>query len=207
MKSKIVTLSLSVLLLTSCSKTIDKVVNSITNNNTAATTETATVPADGFVQYTIKQGEQYCDKNNYVQTKYSQLSFKVKFDSSAIYQTLSAGNQKDVNKLYGFSDNNAQHHEFSARFGWRWSDNALRLFGYVYNDSKVSMEEIGTIKIGEEANCAIKVNADTYVFTLNDQTLTMPRTSTTVEAEGYKLYPYFGGDELAPHEIHIWIKE
>ncbi|MEO5783498.1 MAG: hypothetical protein ABIQ07_09520 [Ginsengibacter sp.] len=40
----------------------------------------------------------------------------------------------------------------------------------------------------------------TYLYSL-------PRTSTTAKAIGYKLYPYFGGDETAPHEIDIWIKE
>jgi hypothetical protein len=35
----------------------------------------------------------------------------------------------------------------------------------------------------------------------------MPRKSTTIKAVGYKLYPYFGGDELAPHPVSIWIKE
>jgi hypothetical protein len=25
-------------------------------------------------------------------------------------------------------------------------------------------------------------------------------------AEGYKLWPYFGGNETAPHDIYIWMK-
>jgi hypothetical protein len=35
----------------------------------------------------------------------------------------------------------------------------------------------------------------------------LPRTSTTIKAEGYKLYPYFGGYECAPQTINIFIKE
>ncbi len=35
----------------------------------------------------------------------------------------------------------------------------------------------------------------------------MPRASTTVKSSGYKLYPYFGGDEFAPHDVRVWIKE
>jgi hypothetical protein len=34
----------------------------------------------------------------------------------------------------------------------------------------------------------------------------MSRTAATEKAKGYRLYPYFGGDELAPHQINIWIK-
>jgi hypothetical protein len=30
--------------------------------------------------------------------------------------------------------------------------------------------------------------------------------ATTPKGQGYQLYPYFGGDETAPHDINIWIK-
>lgn len=160
-----------------------------------------------FTKYNIWQGQQYCDSNKFVQTSYSELKFIAKFDSSAIYKTIDANNQYDINKLYGFSDNNAQHQQFSARFGWRWSDNALRLFGYVYNDGIRSYKELGTVIIGAENNCSIKVNAKNYIFSLNGKVDSLPRTSPTTVATGYKLYPYFGGDELAPHNVSIWIKE
>lgn len=202
MKKGLIALSLVVLGLTSCQKKIDGIVGSVTGKNLGTSTEPS-----GFVKYTIPKGDQYCDKSSYAAVKYQQLSFVVKFDSSAIYQTVSPSNQTDINKLFGFSDNNAQHHEFSARFGWRWSDNALRLFGYIYNNSVMSQKELGTVQIGAENNCSIKVFGNTYIFTLNGKETRMPRASTTEIAEGYKLYPYFGGDELAPHTISIWIRE
>jgi hypothetical protein len=161
----------------------------------------------GFEKYTIKEGEQYCDKNGFNSIQLSELKFTVQFDSSAIYKTADAANQLDINKLYGFSDNNALHHNFSARFGWRWSDNTLRLFAYVYNNGIQTNKELGTVAIGAENSCSIKVAGDKYIFTLNGKTDTMPRASTTTDAVGYKLYPYFGGDEFAPHTISIWIKE
>jgi hypothetical protein len=160
-----------------------------------------------YIEYTIKAGQQYCDQNPYKQTNYSELKFIAKFDSSAIYQTVSPANQFDVNKLYGFSDNESQHHQFSARFGWRWNDGALRLFAYVYNNGVMSFEELGAISIGAEHTCSIKVNSSRYIFTLDQISKTMPRSSTTATAVGYQLYPYFGGDETAPHDIRIWIKQ
>jgi hypothetical protein len=138
--------------------------------------------------------------------KLSRLSFKVKFDSSAIYTTGKAENQKDINKLFGFSDNNALHHEYSARFGWRWSDNALRIFAYDYNNGTRSFKELGIVKIGTENSCSITVSGNKYIFSLNGAETVMPRESTTELAEGYQLYPYFGGDESAPHAITIWIE-
>ena len=160
-----------------------------------------------FTKYTIRAGQNYCDENKFTATSYSQLNFIAKFDSTAIYSTVNPDNQLDINKLYGFSDNNSTHQQFSARFGWRWSDNALRLFGYVYNNGIRDSKELGIVKIGAENSCSIKVNPKSYVFTLNGAVDSLPRTSTTTKANGYKLCPYFGGDEPAPHTIYIWIKE
>lgn len=109
------------------------------------------------MHYIIHTGAQYCDENNFKSVTSTELKFNVKFYSSAIYTTVAPGNQYDINKLYGFSDNNADHHQFSARFGWRWSAGALQLFGYVYNEGVRRSKELGTITIGSENFCSIKV--------------------------------------------------
>ncbi|MDQ6845535.1 MAG: hypothetical protein M3Z92_14505 [Bacteroidota bacterium] len=166
-----------------------------------------TTVSSNYIQYTIPEGKQYCDENVYMPVVYSELKFKVKFDSSAIYTTREPRNQYDINKLYGFSDNNSNHHKFSARFGWRWNDDSLRLFGYVYNDGTMRFKEIGTVSINAENFCSIKIGDGFYTFTLNDKADTLIRKSTTLNAVGYRLYPYFGGDEFAPHDIRIWIQE
>lgn len=191
------------LILASCSKNVEQPVTNPKQDKTEAPEKVAKT----YTQYTIFKGQQYCDKSIYAPVKSSEISFKVKFDSSAIYTTSNKKNQSDINKLFGFSDNNAAHHEFSARFGWRWSDNALRLFAYDYNNSVMSFKELGTVKIGMENTCSIKVAGDKYIFILNGVETPMPRASTTAVAEGYKLFPYFGGNELAPHNISIWIEE
>src|SRR5579875_284418 len=188
----------TILLLTSCNKMVDQMIDKQLASSLSASSHT--------VDYVINQGQHDCNQNAYKIIETSQLKFVVRFDSSAIYQTASLENQYDINKLYGFSDNNADHHQFSARFGWRWSDGALRLFAYIYNNGVMSNKELGTVAIGIENNCSIQVTATTYVFTLNGQTTEMPRLSTTPKAKGYLLYPYFGGNETAPHNVHIWIK-
>lgn len=190
---KIIVGSMVIVSLASCKKTAD---------------DTANVPAGPqFIKYTIRAGQQFCDPNDFKQTDYTELKFIARFDSSAVYQTLSQANQLDINKLYGFSDNNAEHQQFSARIGWRWSGGALRLFGYIYNNGIRDFEEITIISIGEEHTCSIKVTSASYIFSVGNTSKTMLRTSTTATAKGYKLYPYFGGDEKAPHDINVWIKE
>ncbi|MEJ7609539.1 MAG: hypothetical protein WKF88_00010 [Ferruginibacter sp.] len=170
-------------------------------------TDPAPVPVIPFTKYTIGAGQQFSAGNAFLQTSYSELKFMVKFDNSAVYTTTDPANQYDINKLYGFADNNAHHQQFSARFGWRWSDQKLRLFAYVYNNGVRDSRELGIINIGEEINCKIKITPTAYIFSMNAITESLPRTATTAKAEGYRLYPYFGGNESAPHEINIWIKE
>ena len=196
MKNVSLMVAICLLLLLSCKKEVAKI--------------PATVPVeatDSYVHYIIHKGAQYCDGNNFKNIICTELKFNVKFDSSAIYITAAPGNQYDINKLYGFSDNNSDHHQFSARFGWRWSKDSLRLFGYVYNEGVRRSKELGIVTIGSENFCSIKVEHGAYRFTLNEKTDTLIRKSPKEQALGYRLYPYFGGDELAPHDINIWIKE
>lgn len=160
-----------------------------------------------FKQYTIPKGGHYARESSIQAVETGGLKFVVRFDSSAVYRTADPENQYDINKLYGFSDNGQQHQQFSARFGWRWSDEALRLFAYTYNNGERNEQELGVVPIGAEVRCAIRAEGSRYTFSLNGTTATMPRRSTTEKAKGYRLYPYFGGNEPAPHDVRVWIRE
>jgi hypothetical protein len=132
----------------------------------------------------------------------------VKFDSTAIYTTVLPENQKDINKLYGFSDCGKEHHTESARFGWRWSDDSLRIFAYCYANKNLSYKEMGTVEIGKEHSCEIDIEGATYVFDLNGKKEIMGRgCNTDTSGSRYRLFPFFGGSENAPHSIKIRIKE
>ncbi len=183
------------LMVCSCEKNLDPIIS---------TTDAKTI--SGFTQYTIKQGQHFSGQNKYKPVAADELKFSVLFDSSAIYKTILPENQYDINKLYGFSDNNIDHRQFSARLGWRWNANALELFAYVYNQGIVSYKELTTIELSVETMCSIKVSPDYYLFTVNNYTDSLPRLSKTPLATGYQLYPYFGGDEVSPHDLNIWIK-
>jgi hypothetical protein len=200
MKNVIYFFGATLFALTSCQKTVE------TNASPAPVTVKASV-AVPYVKYTIEQGQQFCNNNNFIAVQYDELKFNVKFDSSAIYYNINPANQGDINKLFGFSDNNSQHHLYSARFGWNWGKSGLCLHAYVYNNGVRTSKLLGAVKIGEENACSIKVTSNSYIFTLNGKIETMPRESTTAKAMGYKLYPYFGGDEFAPHQFNIWIRE
>src|SRR4051812_45761020 len=100
MKSRPFLAAIVMLLLFSSCK---KIVETVTNNSVIS-------PKTGeFYQYVIRQGQHYTDNNNFQRVEYDELKFTVKFDSTSIYQTIDPANQEDINKLYGFSDNNSTH--------------------------------------------------------------------------------------------------
>lgn len=158
-----------------------------------------------YSAYTIQKGAHYCDQNPIKPISTSEMKFMVRFDSSAIYQTELPENQYAVNKLWGFSEGTDNHYN-SARIGWSWTDNALRLYGYVYANGVLYYQEITTVTIDTEINCSIKLLENDYSFMVNGATVNLPRGPSGSQAIGYQQYPYFGGNEVAPHLITILIK-
>jgi hypothetical protein len=185
------------LLLISCQKEISKDTQPVT----------PPVPLNQWVEHTIAKGTHNSNKNSFRAVNTTEMRFVVKFDNSAIYQTVDTNNQRDINKLYGFSDNNQEHHTNSARIGWRWYQNELQLFAYIYNNTVQSDKFITAVPLNQEINGNIKAEGSLYTFKVNNVVVTMPRASTTAGAVGYQLYPYFGGDEPSPQEIKIQVKD
>lgn len=157
-----------------------------------------------YTQYRILKGNHYCDISAIKAITLTEQNFKVKFDSTAVYKTLTEDNQFDINKLYGFSEG-LDPHKNSARIGWSYNKDSLRLYGYVYNNSSLLSQEIATCKIGEVIRCSIRPDKRNYVFTVNDKSISLERDALPDIVQGYQLYPYFGGDEVAPHNINIFI--
>ena len=185
-----------------CTKSVsDKNACSITNKSVSFN-----IVTEGFKTYIIKRGAHYCTPNPFLFTSKSVLTFTAIFDSSCKYKTVDHHNQKDINKLFGFSDCNTSHKENSARVGWRWSHDSLRLFGYVHNGRDIIFQEITTAPIGRIINCRISCLTNQYKFEVNGKTALLPRHCSGNYLR-YKLYPYFGGDEVAPQDIKIYLSE
>jgi len=199
MKNSVLCLAACLLLLTSCEKTVEALIEKGISSSTSTSTD--------FIKYTIPKGQHNVNNNVYKPVETNELKFIVRFDSTAIYTSVSDENQYDINKLYGFSDNGDTHHNFSARFGWSWTNGKLWLYAYTYNNAKRFSKELTAITIGQEAACSIKITGPTYQFFVNGTLLAeMSRAAATPKGKGYMLYPYFGGDEKAPHDVNIWIK-
>ncbi len=186
----------------SCSKE-----SSITEQTNPTQTESFDALKVGVPKmFLIKKGAHYSKPDPFSFTNKLSLNFSAVFDSSCIYSTIDAANQADINKLYGFSDCGDQHLTNSARVGWRWSNDSLRIFAFVHFNEQMLWKEITTAAIGSEINCGIECIDGSYIFTVNGKTVEMPRACSG-KNQRYKLNPYFGGDEAATHDIRIQITE
>ena len=167
-----------------------------------------------FIKYTIRQGAHECDQRSIKSVSGTSMNFIVKFDSTAIYPAVITdyNHAYDVNKLWGFSEGlNNQYN--SARIGWRWLDDQLQLFAYVYVNGKLLRDPVSydppfikSVAIGPEIKCSIAISGNTYKFTVDETVVTTTRGTNTMKYSGYQQYPYFGGNLTAPHLINIYIK-
>lgn len=161
---------------------------------------------DGYMAYTIKSGK-HSSVFKFTSHTSDVLKFDAIFDSSAIYDTEDPVNQYDINKLYGFSECNQHHQNNSARFGWRWLNGKLEIHGYVYNNGERLSQYITSVSLGESHTYQIRITDDWYLFRVDNELANLPRTNNCDMGLYYMLYPYFGGDETAPHDIKILIKQ
>jgi hypothetical protein len=141
--------------------------------------------------------------------KSNQFSFTARFDESARYD-LGNNNQYDINKLMGFSDCNSLHHENSIRFGWRYSiekDN-IEIFAYAYSNSVMNFHYMGDVAINETAFYQIQITDQSFLLQINGEvSFELERTANCDKGLYYMLFPYFGGDEVSPHDVSIFIEE
>jgi hypothetical protein len=158
-----------------------------------------------YVTYLIKAGGHSSTNSGYKSLRTASMKFEALFDASAIYQSKLASNQADINKLYGMADCGSLHQTNSARFGWRWYNNQLEILAYVYVNKVWSYKFISAVEIGKPYTYELLLQDKQYVFSVNGQSVTMPRACTGT-GSGYQLYPYFGGDEVAPHDVTIKIR-
>lgn len=166
------------------------------------------------VVYLIKQGNHKSNVENslpgnglrYLKSK--TLQFTARFDESVRYK-LDQNDQGDINKLFGFSDCNSHHHQNSARFGWSYNidTDMVDIYAYYYVSGKRHIENLGSAQINEAVRYRIVMGAGYYQFELKNSVTRTARGSECKMGMYYLLFPYFGGNRTAPHDIKIYIIE
>lgn len=158
-----------------------------------------------FELFTIRKGQHHSTHQFRLWSR-NTLSYYAKFDQSARYESAEIQSLWETNKLLGFSDCVSKYQINMARFGWRWADDHIEIYVHASVDGQVLIQKIGETCINKHDFYQIKIREDEFEFIFNNQSLQIPRRSDEVSPEYYLLYPYFGVDHKAPHDIHIEIK-
>jgi hypothetical protein len=158
--------------------------------------------------FLIKKGEHYSKARMPETLQDSKMVFEAKFDNTAKYDLGDLASQSSKNKLLGFSDCNSLHHENSARFGWQWYNNRLEIFAYCYTNGERIEKFIGVVGLNEFNTYEIDITDANYVFRVNnEQPVLIARGDVCKSGIFYILWPYFGGELPAPHDIFIEVKQ
>ena len=133
------------------------------------------------------------------------ISFAFETDPSYILENKQ--DQEDTNKIFGISDG-WHHHQHSVRIGWRYntSDGKATYSVYYYRDGEHYTEDLGPLKINQDIYACIEIKKDCYKVTTIDKQVEIPRTSKWFGPR-YFLYPYFGGQQVAPKQFKIKINK
>lgn len=165
--------------------------------------------------YLIRKGthkslveEKAVSRHGFRTIKSDQLFFTARFDESAIYQ-LSEEDQGDINKLMGVADCNSHHQTNSARFGWSYNidEGAVDIYAYVYYQGDRLVQKLGQAPIGSTMSYRLTITDKEFVFEFDGSATSFDRGSSCQLGVYYQLFPYFGGNHPAPHDIRIYLKE
>ncbi|MEO6901528.1 MAG: hypothetical protein ABI241_00410 [Bacteroidia bacterium] len=130
------------------------------------------------------------------------------FNSNCRYD-LGNQNQGDINKLFGCSFGSDNHYN-SVRVGWNYniSTDMIDLWYYAYERGIPTHIKIGSTNIDQYNDIQIYFDYSTnrVLLFLQSSTTGIARAYDYIfpsERWGYYQYPYFGGDEKAPHRMDI----
>lgn len=160
-----------------------------------------------FKIWEINEGNHYC--NNFFRFRpYSfkaRVSYNVIFAPSCEYYLPSPDNL-DLNKLFGMSF--GLHHIDSARYGWRYNGKTkeIDIHSYCYIKGKLTYSFICSLKFNTQYRLTIVKLEGKYSFiaTLENDIIKQVNIPRSFSPDyGYELFPYFGGNNVAPHDIKI----
>jgi hypothetical protein len=156
--------------------------------------------------YIILRGEHYSTHPFKLYTGKTSLPVVVNFDESCRYD-LGTIDQLDVNKLAGVSFGN--HETNSIRIGWAYNltTQKMDLFAYCYQNTARIINAIGSCNLSEEVSIKLELNFKAHSFKISlagaaSQEFAYNYPSLKV---GYYLFPYFGGNIPAPHDMTIYM--
>lgn len=139
------------------------------------------------------------------------FAWVVKFDDSCWYE-LQGPDQLDTNKLIGIGYLPG-HHIDSARFGWRYdiAKGQVEILAYCYVKGQRIIQSVCFCEVGKEYVLQLKILSNSYYLAAHQRGRASSIGSTFVNHYHHKRFKYrlgvfFGGNQVAPHDISIELK-
>lgn len=163
------------------------------------------------MNYTIKQGKHnsnlFIPQRLWLGYGVYHISFSFKFLNNPCYE-FGTEDDWDINKMLGVSF--GKHHDNSFRIGWRPASlDQVSLHTYWYNNGRRYDNFLYIINHGTEVVGNIEM--DRYSGEIKTKLFVggnIIKDTTEFDFEGvsmwsYKLFPYFGGNRVATHDMKI----
>lgn len=161
-----------------------------------------------FKNYFIKKGNHRSGFFPNLYLKMFKTKYEVMFSKNCIYQ-FGDIDDLDINKLFGLSF--GFHHYNSIRFGWNVDGDKIAIHVYYYKLGKRFMNKIISIPVETIHTFEITVYDVYYELKIFNQDKKLIGWSNVVKPKtvkwGYRLFPYFGGNRYAPHDVEIKMKK
>ena len=141
----------------------------------------------------------------------------VLFKSNCEYD-LKNDNQGDTNKLFGLGklgivNFKSAHLYDSARFGWRWdlTKRQMEIMAFSHVDGVMKFQSMGFVNLEEEVFLKLRIdwNNKCYVYRMIQDDILIKEYREKFTTDKYvktELSLYFGGQEVAPHDMNITYK-
>lgn len=139
-----------------------------------------------------------------INCKLQVIRYDISFTESCKYN-IGSSDQGDVNKLFGIGFY-PYHRINSVRFGWNYDKGyTIRIHAYWYIDGIRFMRYMGEVPIGKTYTYIITPTAKSHNLHIMGTGL---YTNVPVPCNrfSYLLGPYFGGNQVAPHDMEILMK-
>lgn len=132
------------------------------------------------------------------------LSYEVEFTDSCRYD-IGSEDQGDINKLFGVGYF-PSHHYNSVRIGWNYDipTDKIKLWAYWYEKGQRKWAYLKSVDVNTTHCFSIRMENNEHVIDLGDVVYTIGVKPKFI---GYLLAPYFGGNQVAPHDIIIHLKK
>ena len=143
--------------------------------------------------------------------KYFAVTRSFRFTPTCFYR-FGNENDYDVNKLFGFTTKLTSPMDTSFRFGWNneTGEKTVSIHAFWHIDNAMRSQYMGEVEIEKSYRFRITKGFAFVDFSVIDEdgnTILAHHCPYIMKSKfsfGYRLFPYFGGNEVAPHDILLF---